>query len=557
MASRRPYLSKSRIISAWQCPKKLHLEKHRPDLGQISDRTESLFVTGHEVGAVAQAHYGTGESVEIPFNRNINLMVRETRELLDGGADFPIFEATFRYENVLVRVDVLLPDGDGWHAIEVKASTSVKDYHLLDCAIQDWVLRYSGRNVTAMSLAHIDNRFVYPGAGNYEGLLTEIDVTEDVRTVEPTVVELIAAARNAVTGPMPNIHVGIQCNKPYECQFMQHCWPAATEYPIAGLGGSKAKLGEYVALGYEDIREVDAASITAETQLRIHRVTQTGEPEIFDGAKADLDALTYPRYYLDFETIGPGVPIWPGTRPYAAIPVQWSCHIEDRPKEGNRGEIRHEEFLDLSGEPPMRALAEKMIASLGDSGPVLMYTNYEQKVMEGLIEMFPDLASPLEKIINRLMDLHPVVKQNYYHPDMLGSWSIKAVLPTINPEMDYKKLEGIAEGMGASDGFIEAINPETDMVRKQELEQQLLRYCKFDSAPRALSLKGGEVEVVPVMDVMLRPCNGYGCAGYIVNEVAVFSSHLPLPPLPPVPLGWSSCSEKYRSWLNRVLQPMR
>jgi hypothetical protein len=35
--------------------------------------------------------------------------------------------------------------------------------------------------------------------------------------------------------------------------------------------------------------------------------------------------------------------------------------------------------------------------------------------------------------------------------------------------------------MGASDGFIEAINPDTDMVRKLELEEQLLRYCRFDT----------------------------------------------------------------------------
>jgi hypothetical protein len=129
----------------------------------------------------------------------------------------------------------------------------------------------------------------------------------------------------------------------------------------------------------------------------------------------------------------------------------------------------------------MRALAEKMIACLGDSGPVLMYTSYEKGVIEGLIDRFPDLTEPLQGIVNRLWDLHPVVKENYYHPDMLGSWSIKAVLPTINPEMDYSKLEGIAEGMGASDGFIEAINPDTDMVRKLELEEQLLRYCKFDT----------------------------------------------------------------------------
>jgi hypothetical protein len=474
VAASKPYLSKSRLISAWQCPKKLHLEKHHPELAVITPQMESMFAGGHAVGDVAKQLYGTADSVEVAFD--FKKMEAETAALIEGGADFPIFEATFRHENVLVRVDVLIPDGDGWRFIEVKASTSVKDYHVLDCAIQDWVLRNSGIDVTSISLAHINNQFVYAGDENYAGLLVENDLTAEVRTLEPGVVDLLGKARDAVTGPMPDINVGPQCSKPYDCQFQSYCWPSDTKYPITGLGGSKARLGEYVALGARDILDVDEASITAATQQRIYRVTCKGEPEILDGARREIAALPYPRYYLDFETIGPGVPIWPGTRPYAAIPVQWSCHIEEK-----GGEIRHEEFLDLSGAPPMRALAEKMIASLGDSGPVLMYTNYEQKVIEGLAELLPDLAEPLSKIINRLWDLYPVVKDNYYHPDMLGSWSIKAVLPTINPRMDYKKLEGIAEGTGASDGFIEAINPDTDLIRKLELEQQLRRYCKFDT----------------------------------------------------------------------------
>ena len=474
MAARTPYLSKSRLISAWQCPKKLHLEKHHPELAVVSAQTESLFATGHQVGDVAKQEYGTAESVEIAFD--FKTMEAETRQLIDGGARLPIFEATFRHENVLIRVDVLLPDGDGWRVIEVKASTSVKDYHVLDCAIQDWVLRNSGINVTSLSLAHINNQFVYPGDGDYHGLLIENDLTAEVRALEPRVVELLARAREAVAGPLPDTNVGPHCSKPYDCQFQAYCWPSDTTYPIAGLGGSKAKLAEYVALGARDILDVDENSITAETQQRIFRVTCKGEAEILAGAKRELEALAYPRYYLDFETIGPAVPIWPGTRPYAPIAVQWSCHIE---QEG--GALRHEEFLDLSGEPPMRPLAEKMIECLGDSGPVLMYTSYEQQVIEGLIELLPDLAGPLQKIIHRLWDLHPLIKQNYYHPKMLGSWSIKAVLPTIKPPMDYAKLAGIKEGTAASDGFIEAISAATDRVRKLELEEQLRRYCSFDT----------------------------------------------------------------------------
>jgi len=487
----KPYLSKSRLISAWQCPKKLHLEKHHKELAVITAQMESLFAGGHQVGDIAQQLFGTDESVEIAFD--FKTMVAETRRLIENGADYPIFEATFRYENVLVRVDAMIPDGDGWHVIEVKASTSVKDVHVLDCAIQDWVLRNSGINVLSISLAHINNQFVYQGDGNYKGLLLENDLTEEVRSMEHTVLELVVKAREAVSGPMPIVDVGAHCNKPYECQFISHCWPTDAEYPVTGLGGGKAKLAGWVVAGCCDIRDVKRSEITAEQQQRIHRVTESGQPEVLTGAKEILEALPYPRYYLDFETIGPAIPIWAGTRPYAPVPIQWSCHIEE-----DGGEIRHEEFLDISGEPPMRALAEKMIECLGESGPVLMYTTYERTVINGLIEMFPDLQEPLQRIVDRLFDLHPVVKEHYYHPRMLGSWSIKAVLPCIAPHMDYAALDGIKEGMAASDGFLEAIGfgPEGPPTkeRKAGLEEELLRYCKFDTEAmveivRALALK--------------------------------------------------------------------
>ena len=450
-------LSKSRLMSAWQCPKKLHLEKHYPELAEVSSQTESLFATGHEVGAVAQQIYGTPAAVTIPFQRQIRRMLTQTSELLRQHPASPIFEATFVHDGILVRVDVLLPDDGGWRVVEVKASTSVKDYHLLDCAIQYWVLRHAGVEVTRVAVAHVDNQFVYAGDGDYRGLLTEVDVSVRIRKTEPSVEGLVGTARAVVRGSMPNINVGAQCSRPYDCQYMGFCWPSKTDFPVAGLGGSKAKLGEYVALGCKDIRDVDPDQITSETQRRIRRVTQTGEPEILDGARLALEALDYPRYYLDFETIGPAVPFWKGTRPYAPVPVQWSCHIDDGDGDGSIESLRHAEFLDLSGRPPMRALAEGLIAHLGTTGPVVVYTSYEEKIIRGLVERFADLAEPLDAIGDRLFDLYPVVKVNYYHPRMLGSWSIKAVLPTIVPAMDYAALDGIKEGTAAANGFLEAI----------------------------------------------------------------------------------------------------
>ena len=480
----KPSLSKSKLIAAWQCPKRLYLEKYHPEYGEISARTRALWATGHRVGDIAQRIYGTDESVEIEFDKRVGIMVRKTRDLIDAGADYPIFEATFRHEGVLVRADVLVPDGNAWRLVEVKASTSVKDYHVLDCAIQDWVLRNSGIDITRIALAHIDNRFVYPGGERYDGLFVENDLTDEVRTLEPAVLELVAAARDAVAGPMPLINVGSQCTKPYDCQFIEYCWPNDSDYPIAGLAGDRGKLGEYVALGHRDIRDVPAADISAPTQQRIHRVTCSGEAEILPGAGQQFSELPYPRYYLDFETIAPPIPFWTGTRPYVAVAVQWSCHIEHAP-----GEFEHEEFLDLSGEPPMRPLAQALIDALGEDGPVLMWTNYEKQVISKLAELLPDLEPPLYRIIDRLYDMQPVVKQNYYHPDMLGSWSIKAVMPTIDAAMDYARLDGIREGTAASEGYLEAIDPDTSAARRRELDEQLRRYCRFDTEAMVEILK--------------------------------------------------------------------
>jgi hypothetical protein len=396
----------------------------------------------------------------------------------------PVFEATLQHDGVLVREDVLLPtraDGrDSWRIVEVKASTKVKPEHVHDCAVQAWVHLGSGYPLSGIALAHIDNRFTYAGDGDYAGLLLEHDLTAQVFDLLPAVPRWAQQAREAIAGPLPQVAVGQQCTTPYECPFLEQCWPVRGEpgvdYPVTGLGGGRRQLGVWVLNGYRDIRDVPASAIRSETQLRIHRVTKQGRAELLPGARAFAEQLHFPRYYLDFETVGPAIPIWPGTRPYQALPIQWSCHVERAP-----GMLDHAEFLDLSGEPPMRALAESLLRTLGSAGPVLMYTSYERSVIEGLAAMFPDLAPPLAAIVARLVDLYPVTKDNYYHPDMLGSWSIKAVLPTIAPDMDYAALEGIREGTEASAAYLEAIHPATSPARREALRGDLLRYCRHDT----------------------------------------------------------------------------
>lgn len=462
-------------MAALQCVKRLHLEVHRPELKEISGSTEAIFATGHKVGAMAREVLGCEGGVFIDREWGVQATLDRTAELMGAGASV-IYEAALCWDDVLVYVDVLRRDGDAWRVAEVKSSTKVKEEHLEDCAVQAWVLEGGGHDLAGVALAHIDNSFVYSGGGNYAGLFHEADVTREVRELLPSVPGWVARAAEAAGEEEPEVAVGEHCSKPYACAFHHHCWPTRTTYPVPGLGGSKKKLAGFVRDGYADIREVPLVELKSANHKWIHRVTKAGVPDLRDGAVRFARELPYPRYYLDFETVNPAIPVWPGTRPYEAVPFQWSCHLEDA-----AGELRHAEFLDLSGEAPMRALAEALIETLGEAGPVLTYSSYEKRVLNDLAGRFPDLAPALGCLVDRLEDLLPVARNNYYHPAMLGSWSIKAVLPTVAPDMRYADLEEIQDGTVAGVAYLEAIDGGTDDARREELRERLLAYCRFDT----------------------------------------------------------------------------
>ena len=74
-----------------------------------------------------------------------------------------------------------------------------------------------------------------------------------------------------------------------------------------------------------------------------------------------------------------------------------------------------------------------------------------------------------------------MTRAHYYHPDQRGSWSIKAVLPTIGAGLDYSTLDEVSDGEAAQTAFLEAIDPATSAARRQSLNAALLAYCEFDT----------------------------------------------------------------------------
>ena len=330
--------------------------------------------------------------------------------------------------------------------------------------------------IDAVSIAHVDSSFVYPGGGDYRGLLKLVDVTQDIAPLRPTVPELMLRCQQILSGPLPEIPVGRQCGEPYDCPFLGWCDRDAPEYPLSILGRHWRLRDELAARGYRDLREVPETDIGDGLPRRIWSATRSGEALVDPKSAQAFRGLDYPRYYLDFETIQFAVPIWAGTRPYEQLPFQWSCHVEH-----GDGRVEHREFLDTDGQAPMRTCMEALVDALGTDGPVFMYTGFERRVLRETAERDPSLAPALDAIIGRLVDLHPITADHYYHPAQKGSWSIKAVLPTIAPDLDYANLAEVADGGAAQLAYLEMIDPQTPPERKDALERALRTYCRRDT----------------------------------------------------------------------------
>ena len=480
------HLSKSKIIAFRQCPKRLWLEVHRPELREDSSGTQASFQVGYQVGEVARRIYdpeGLGALIDIE-KEGFNAAFDRSAELL-ATTRAPVFEAGFKAAGSLAFADVMLPesldDRTVWRMVEVKSSTSVKSYHHDDIAVQTFVAQASGVPLKSVSLAHIDSSWVYPGGEDYRGLLKENDLTAEAFARTEEVKGWIAEAQAIVAQETePDKEVGAHCSDPFDCGFCKYCYRdiPQPEYPLDWLPQFHAKRRRQLAeQAVDDLRGVSDDILTGRQSLvKEHTLNHS---VFFDasGAAADLAPHGFPAYFLDFESSQFPVPIWKGTRPYQKIVFQFSLHTLSE-----SGQLAHTAFLDLSGNDPREAFSKMLISACGESGPVFVFNQgFEKGRIKELAALSPELAPALLAINDRVVDLLPIARRRYYHPSMQGSWSIKAVLPAAIPDLSYDALDGVHDGGGAMSVFVEAIHPETSTARKAEIENQLLAYCRLDT----------------------------------------------------------------------------
>ena len=474
-----PRLSKSKFLSGLQCHKRLYLEVHQPSLATKPDAaTQAMFDMGTEVGELARSRFPGGVLVTAGY-RQTEAALAQTAELIQDLTVPAIFEAAFMYSGVLIRADVLerviSAEGQpcGWRLIEVKSSTKVKDVHLEDLAVQSEVILGAGLTLISVGLMHINTGYLYrEGVIDLTELFAIQDLSEAVAQRRVAVPERLATmSRMLLQAQAPDIEPDRHCHTPYDCPFWEHCTKDKPTRWIHYLPGSKQVVSQLAQQGVTTIDDIPDGTKLSPVQRHVKENLEWVSAKL----GSVLTTVQYPVHHLDFETVMLAVPRFPETRPYQALPVQWSNHIEQ-----DHGDVVHHEFLHAEGTDPRKPLAEALLASLGSKGSICVYSPYEKSVIEQLAEALPMLRTDLRALVKRIWDLHPIVRDHYYHPHFDGSYSLKEILPALVPSMGYDDL-AIKEGGHAASQYYRMVFVETDWVERVNIQEALLAYCKRDT----------------------------------------------------------------------------
>ena len=488
--TREPALSKSRYVSGAQCHLRLWYDSYERHLAAPPDEAlEAVFETGHEVGELACKRIPGGRLVAHD-HRHIPEALAETRRVIETGSAPALFEAAFRHRGVLVRADIVerLPGG-GWRLTEVKSTTRLKDVFVLDAAVQLWTLRGAGLDVREACVLTLDRDYVYDGRQlDLDALFRLHPVTGRAEALLAAVGAGVRAMQAMLAAPAaPDIAPGGHCFDPYLCPYHAHCTRNDAP-PVHGIdelpGLTQAARAALDAEGIREIRGIPEDFPLAPLQRIARRAVIEGRPVLHGDMAGALARRTQPVRYLDFETFAPAIPRFAGTRPYEAIPFLFSVHTErGGAPPGHTGYLHedylHEDYLHETGDDPRPALADRLIAALGDGGSICTWSGYERRVLRGLAAALPERAGALRAIEARLFDLLPAVRDNLYHPEFRGSFSIKAVLPALVPGMDYADLP-IADGQAAASRYARA-PAAGDRDARRRTFADLRAYCARDT----------------------------------------------------------------------------
>lgn len=466
-------------MQGYQCLKNIYLAVHNKEIKiEISADQQALFDQGSYVGEYARQRFPGGVLVD---NKPWDFFgsLKKTRELLRDETE-TIFEAAFEYQGCYARADVIRysKETKRWTVYEVKSSTKLKDEYIDDVGLQTWIMKNSGLEIEKVYVLHINSDCNYP---NLAQLFKEVDVTEILNEKYDVISDQLKIVFDSLRQDhVPAIDLGAHCFAPYQCAYKDYCFgekniPEVSIFNLPKIGEAKW------ALYHQNIIDVTDPKLEnlSEIQLRMVEVHKSNQRFVdVNKIKNELSSWTYPLVYLDFETIAPVIPRFVGTRPYQQVPFQFSVHTQN--SEG--GPTKHFEYLHVDSSDPRPALIENLLDACGKEGTIVAYySQFEMARIKELADFSKSNSEALLALLNRFKDPLPLIRDAIYDIGFKGSFSLKAVAPSLlGQNYSYDGML-IDNGLAAQRGFEELISDITPLNRKHVLIQAMLDYCRQDT----------------------------------------------------------------------------
>jgi hypothetical protein len=486
-----PYLSKSKFIAGIQCPKLLWTYyNNKSAIPEPDPGTQAIFDQGHLVGELATSLFPNG--IKIDWGTEFDKVNSASTTALAERR--PLFEPGFMNGLCYARADVLNPvSGGKWDLIEVKSTTKVEDVHLQDVAFQKYVYEGAGVPIRRCYLMHINNTYVRRGEVDPKKLFKSEDITKQVSSMLPDIPEQVSKMRKIIgSKACPDTKLSGNCDSPYSCPLVDSCRSFLPEQSVFSLyrgGPKKLELIENGILRIVDIPDDFPLTETQQIQVECER---SGRAHVDKEAIAGfLGSLQYPLCFLDFETFATAIPVYDLVRPYQQVSFQYSLCILRSPG----ADIEQLGFLADGTKDPRPEILSRLKSELGKTGSIVAYNaTFEIQRLEDCAQYYSEYSEWVRGVIPRFIDLLvPFRSFHYYHPDQLGSASLKAVMPVLTGQ-GYDELE-IGDGGTASLRFLDMAFGNLSKEECAAIRNHLEVYCSQDTR--------GMIDVLRALKVMI------------------------------------------------------
>jgi hypothetical protein len=391
-----------------------------------------------------------------------------------------VLGAVLEHGGLRVEVDLLerLP-GDSWRAVLVVADERIRESDRERAALCSFALRGQGVRASRVELWLPDAaRARSPGAIDWARFFRRTDVTRDAGLLAQDAARDVARL-GALLGdaPRPEIEPSPHCLRPTRCPYRGDC---AQRYRPDWLGHlPRLRPEQHHALrelGVERIGEIPEEVSLGPEQRAARSAARSGSAWVSPGLRALLLSCGPPSAFLDFEAIAPAIPLYAGTRPFQAIPLQWSLRVQDRD-----GRTQERAFLADASVDPRPAFADALLEAAGPPElPVVVWSPFESEVLADLAAALPARAEKLMRLRARLRDLQAILRGNAYRLEQQGSYGLKRVLPAFVPEFAWSE-RGIASGGAAAESWLAIARGELAGAEAERARCELAAYCGRDT----------------------------------------------------------------------------